>query len=389
MTNWLLHVVLAVLLVLSATGSAPARQHAAADTGHVAAAGRYTTPAQLLGEMTAREKAGQMLIVYNSPADFLVEHGVGGVILFTNMVTDARALADELRAKQAAVRIPLLVCIDQEGGNINRLVNLECFASTLSAHRMSQLTAHDIAAIAAEVTDFLREVGININFAPCLDPVRGSACDTTYMAHRHRSFGDNPETITSKAGAFLDGAACAGGFNILQHFPGYDVATNSDVEMTHSTAPLQTIDRNLIPFANLVQRSGGVMMSNIAYDSLDSVPAVLSARVVGMARALVGDRLVITDDLWAGSLREMVAPPGADFATDLPDELFTRLVERAVLAGNDMLLITYPAKVPVMLDAITRLVAHDPAAQRLVDAAVLRILAAKQRLFPQLFRAAQ
>jgi len=340
-----------------------------------------TTPEQLLSSLTPAEKAGQMIIVYNTDVDFLREYNVGGIILFKPMVTDSLLLERELAQKQRAMAIPLLVCIDQEGGSINRLGNLARFAKTPAAEELTRFPDRVVRSSAAELTDFLLSVGININFAPCLDPARSLATgQPTYMAVNQRSFGDSPALITRKAGAFLSGVNQAGGLAGVKHFPGYDAPQNSDQRLTVSPASAEAIAQYLLPFAELAPSCDGVMMSNIVYSELDSLPAVLSARVVAWARSLYGDGLIVTDDLWAVSVRQVVDPAITSLRQETSDRKFAALVEMAVLAGNDMLLITYPDKVPVMIEAITQLMERNHRAQQSVDAAVLRILRLKQKL---------
>jgi beta-glucosidase-like glycosyl hydrolase len=159
------------------------------------------------------------------------------------------------------------------------------------------------------------------------------------------------------------------------------VTGNSDLNLTVSAAGKAELERFIQPFRQVIGHANGLMMSNIVYKNLDSLPAVLSTRVVGQARQICGDKLIITDDLWAVSVRQVVAPGLQDFKTDIPDTQFTRLVEMTVMAGNDMLLITHQKKVPVMIRAITQLVARDANAKKKVDEAVLRILKLKQQLF--------
>ena len=121
-------------------------------------------------------------------------------------------------------------------------------------------------------------------------------------------------------------------------------------------------------------------MSNIVYTTLDSVPAVLSPVVVGKAREFFGDRVIITDDLWAVSVRQVVEPACHTFRHPTSDLLFKKLVKLAVRAGNDMLLITHGGKVAIMVEAIVECAREDDACRKLVDAAVKRIMKLKDEL---------
>ena len=244
---------------------------------------------QLLSRLTAAEKAGQMVIVYNTDIDFLREHNVGGIILFKPMVTDSLLLKRELEQKQRAMAIPLLVCIDQEGGTINRLGNLARFATTPAAVELTGLPDRVVRSNAAELTDFLLSVGININFAPCLDPARSLATgQPTYMADHQRSFGDSPALITRKAGAFLSGVSQAGGLAVVKHFPGYDAPQNSDQRLTVSPASAESIAQYMLPTIQGFVMSGHTAPWNAFVDAVSETHEKAAKRPKNGRRTLNG-----------------------------------------------------------------------------------------------------
>ena len=88
----------------------------------------------------------------------------------------------------------------------------------------------------------------------------------------------------------------------------------------------------------------------------------------------------MTDDLWGAALRGYVLPDSTVPPAGYPDSAFALLVEYAVRAGNDMLMITYPRKVPLMLTAITAMAENDASVKTHLDDAVRRILKAKKKL---------
>jgi len=112
--------------------------------------------------------------------------------------------------------------------------------------------------------------------------------------------------------------------------------------------------------------------------------------MVGWARSLCQDKLIITDDLWGTALRSYISGGGEVSSRHYPDEDFRRLVTQAFWAGNDMLMITYPEKVKVMQAALQSLVRKDPQARKRMDESVRRILLAKEKLgLIQVSRAAE
>jgi beta-N-acetylhexosaminidase len=140
------------------------------------------------------------------------------------------------------------------------------------------------------------------------------------------------------------------------------------------------MEQYLLPFRALCEKADGIMMSNIVYRNVDSLPAVLSPKIAGMARGICGENLLITDDLWAVSLRSFVHPDKPIHKTHYPDDRFSRITELAVRAGNDMLMITYPKKVPLMIRTIREMAKKDPKIKQRVDESVLRILKAKEKI---------
>lgn len=332
-------------------------------------------------ELTPEELAGQMIVVYNADAPLLAKYCIGGIIMFTGMIKDSASVATELAAKQKAMKIPLLVCIDQEGGGVNRLAHIPAFADAPSATKMADMSTQEVTKQGYTTGRFLRAVGINTNFAPCLDPAIGCNSDTvTYMALRERSFNGASQTIVSGAGAFLAGTRSGKCLAFAKHFPGYDVAGNSDKVITRSMASSADITHYIEPFQKLQEQVDGVMMSNIVYENIDTLPAVLSPRIVGMAREIYPQKIIITDDLWAVSVRQIVEPNISGFKHATPDSLFAKLVTLAVEAGNDMLLITHMGKVATMVDAIMAYMAVSPQNTEQVKRSVQRILSLKEKL---------
>jgi beta-N-acetylhexosaminidase len=334
----------------------------------------------LLAAMSAREKAGQMILVYFSPEKFLLEHRVGGVLILQNMVMNDDTLGRRLRSIQKKMRVPLLVTIDQEGGMVNRLSRRTGWRHTPSARELGGWQPDSIRGYARNTCRELGLLGINVNLAPVLDPAVNSANRNTFMASMERSFGNGAGSIAAAARPFIEGCRDQGVFCIAKHFPGYDVESNSDFDTAFSYADSSAINSYIEAFRTLRGEAAGIMMSSIHYRSVCDSPAVFSGTLVSWARKTVGDDIIMTDDLWGTSLRSFMLPGMRPDARTYPDSAFARMVECAVRAGNDMLMITYPAKVPLMIRTITDLAARDPQTAASVDSSVRRILQLKRRM---------
>jgi len=231
----------------------------------------------------------------------------GGVVLFARNIEDAR----QLRALTAALHARgIAVAIDQEGGRVNRLRNIigECARDGRQTGR------------------WLREYGIDINFAPVCD--LALTPPGTDNALQERCWGRSADEVIAGAGVFLDELQAEGVAGCLKHFPGLGAATLD----SHEELPV--IERDpadgLAPFAALAPRAKAIMVGHAIYPALDPHrPASLShAITTGLLRERLGFRgTIFTDDLEMGAIN-----------TAMP---FAEAVVAAVRAGADRLLVCH------------------------------------------------
>jgi len=312
---------LAVAAVV-ATGCAlpaPADADPAADTA------ARLTPAQLAGQLVAFGVPGTSV----PPAlRARIRRGeVGAVILFGRNVPSlaaTRRLVARLQAirRPAGLRAPLLVMVDQEGGQVRRLPG----PPARSAAELSRSGPRAGLAAGRAAGRLLRGVGANVDLAP----VAGVARRGSFLAAFGRSFGARPAHVARMTVAFAAGLRASGVAATAKHFPGLGSATrNTDdrpVTVPLSRATLRSVDER--PFAALVaHRVPLVMMASATYPALDPArPAVLSSAVVGgELRGRLGfGGVVMTDALDTPAL----APFGGTAA----------IAVRAAGAGNDLLI---------------------------------------------------
>ncbi|OGK04293.1 MAG: hypothetical protein A2519_18210 [Candidatus Raymondbacteria bacterium RIFOXYD12_FULL_49_13] len=334
----------------------------------------------LMAALSDREKIGQMILVYHSPYEFLREYNVGGVLIMSSMLKDPGALAREIKAAQERMPIGLLVTIDQEGGKVNRLSHLADRIPASSARELAAMSLDSIEQQAAAIALQLKALQVNVNLAPVLDPSRNWKGEETFMSVRERSFGRGYKDILPPARAFVRGFSRHGIMCIAKHFPGYDVYTNSDEAIAVSGADSTAVYEHIKIFDAAIGDLGGILMSSIHFSAFSKKPAVFSEKMVGLARRICGDKLVVTDDLWGTALRSFVSQGKNLGSAHYPDADFAQLVSMAFWAGNDLLMITYPEKVRIIQQTLLRLVTQDPLARQRMDESVRRVLIAKQTL---------
>jgi len=335
--------------------------------------------AAVLDNLTLEQKVGQLFLVYHPPADFMAAHEFGGSLVMESMLRDADGLAASLAEARRLCAVPPLAAMDQEGGQINRLRPLPGFEKVPGAAAMATWPADSIRTTAQRVARRMAELGLALNLAPVLDPTQNVDHQFTLMQTRGRSFGLESREIVRPARAFMAGCADAGVLCVLKHFPGYVVSENSDHEVAESLANRSALLGYIHPFAACMDSAGAVMMSSIHYSLLSEVPAVFDSNLVSLARCGFADRVVMTDDLWGTALRAWIS--GGDVEKgDYPAEDLERLTLTAFDAGNDMLMITFPAKAVDMKAVLVEACRRDPVRRKRLEVSVRRILILKARL---------
>lgn len=255
----------------------------------------------------------------------LLEPCVGGVILFSRNIgtyPELMALTDSIRA----LRPELLICVDQEGGRVQRCKDgftrippMQIFSKLYRSDALDALRrARDCGwLLASEVL----AAGIDFSFTPVLD-VDDNYCSVI----GDRAFADDPDTVTELSRAFIAGAHEAGMKVTGKHFPGHgSVRGDSHLELPVDERTWEDIrDSDLIPFADQINGSGAidaVMPAHILFPSVDR------EQPVGFSRHWLQE-----------ILREKLQFDGVIFSDDLT-------MEGAAVAGS------YPNRAELALDA--------------------------------------
>jgi beta-N-acetylhexosaminidase len=333
---------------------------------------------------TLRERIGQMLLVgfrgltadEAEPTSRLVSDGtIGGVLLFSvdQLTGGPRNVEspEQLRGLIAALageaaRAPLLVAVDEEGGQVARLGPANGFASTRSAADLGRGDPSETAAAAAEIAATLGGVGVNLNLAPVVDLALNP--DNPIIAAVDRSFSADPAVVTAHARAFVEAHRAAGIRTAIKHFPGQGSA-GGDTHLGIVDVTDEWTDVELEPFRALVAEglADAVLTAHIFNATLDAAhPATLSAATVdGLLRSELGfDGVVISDDLQMGAIRDAHGFDGA--------------VALTIEAGVDLLLIANqlvyePDVATRVVDLVERLVGEGRISEARIDAAYRRI----------------
>ena len=121
------------------------------------------------------------------------------------------------------------------------------------------------------------------------------------------------------------------------------------------------------------------MMSSVSFVRISSRPAVFEPKIVKMAREMSPETVILTDDLWGVSLRAWVSGNERVRSKNYPAKDFRKLVRTALMAGNDMFMITYPQKAVEMVNYLTSLSKQSKYYREHIEESSARILKMKYR----------
>jgi beta-N-acetylhexosaminidase len=339
-------------------------------------------PGPLAG-WTLEQKIGQIVMVgvnlaapQQASIDAVTDSHVGNVFLQNRSSAGTEPVLDLVHQLTSQVSddtthgTALFVAIDQEGGQVQTLTG-PGFSTIPPALTQGSLPAADLQASATTWGHELAAAGVNLNLAPVVDiPTQDGAAANAPIGHYQREFGYDLTTVTTHADAFAAGMAAAGVDTAVKHFPGLGRVTGDTDTTANVTDDLTGPSSDQVAsFQHAV--AGGtpfVMVSTAIYALIDpTAPAAFSSPVVtGLLRGTLGfDGVVITDDLSAAA--QVAAWTPGDRAID------------ALEAGCDIVLASKdPTVLPAMITALTQKAQTDDAFAAKVDAAVLRVLAAKR-----------
>jgi beta-N-acetylhexosaminidase len=324
-------------------------------------------PARLImSKMTLDEKIGQMIIIgfEGQTADtetqrLISDYNISGINLLGRNIKDPEQIKGLISGLQDISHFRLLIAADQEGGEVVRFKFLDEQTPESGIKDAAQAEA-----VAAERASELKNLGVNMIFAPVMDYVSATS---SYLFSR--TFETDPDKIAELGAAMIRGYLRGGIIPVAKHFPGYG---NMDMD-PHKNLAVNDIgnaelENNLLPFKMIVKNlAPAIMTAHIVVPSVDSKPATRSPMFLnGVLRDEFGFKgVIITDDLEMASAGASAEQAAVD----------------AVTAGADMIIVSDLLKKQVsVFNRLKQAVQTGEISEQRINESVIRILNLKKLL---------
>ncbi len=361
-----------------------------------------------VSNMTLEEKIEQMLIldyslvpygkeneedatqISDSVKEIISSHNFGGIILFRDNARETKKTLELINSfKMAATsenskhKIPLFMCVDQEGGRVTRLGTGTSMPGNMALGAINDYdTTKEYAGVIGKE---LNALGFNVDFAPVLDVNNNPANPIIGV----RSFSSDPQRVSKMGEAFIEGLHNENIASTLKHFPGHgDTATDSHTGLPMIDKSLDEIrNLELIPFkAGIDKGADMIMTAHIVYPQIEktkyiskktgeeiTLPATLSKTILtDILRSELGfEGLIVTDALNMAAIAEHFDKKDVvRYALNADVDILLMPVS---LLNNDGNVIDY-------VTMIAELVRAGEIDEAKIDASVSRILKLKNKM---------
>ncbi|MGY8782363.1 MAG: glycoside hydrolase family 3 N-terminal domain-containing protein [Fidelibacterota bacterium] len=332
-----------------------------------------------------KQEIGQLIIAgfrgtsINKESDivkFINDYNLGGVILYdedleiggsgSRNISSPKQLKKLVAGLQSITEKSLLIAVDQEGGEVERLRKIYGFSGTPSWNQIGLLNSKLMTKqFAEDMVEDLSSMGINLNFAPVIDLDYGVG---TVISDTKRAFSHDTEVLIEHTRIFSEVHRSKNIITSGKHFPGLGSA-NTDTHEGYTDITETWSVKDLHPFNELIKSKDldTIMVSHALDKKLDDkFPASLSKKIIqGMLREDLGfNGIIICDDPSMRAISDHYSLK----------EIFKLMINAGVdlfCLGNN--LIYDKNYIPKSIEAITKLVENNEVSMERIRDSIKRI----------------
>jgi beta-N-acetylhexosaminidase len=318
-------------------------------------------------DLDLSEQLGQLLMVGvsgaldSSESQVIQRYHIGSVILLDQDDHDADEVA-ELTAQLNKLDESLLIAVDQEGGQVQRLDG-EGFTRIPAAADQAAMGNTRLAARAKDWGEELSKAGVKLNLAPVADVVPAELADSNEpIGQTKRGYGSDPQVVSAKTEAFITGMHEAAIGTAIKHFPGLGSADgNTDGSQKVTDDTITSDSTALQPFKHNFRTADAVMVSSAYYTKIDPDNiAAFSPTVIGLIRQAGFDKVILSDDM--GKAKAMSGTEAADRGV------------KFIRAGGDLAISISADVAADIYNGLDQQAEDDPNFAALVEQAATRVL---------------
>jgi beta-N-acetylhexosaminidase len=258
----------------------------------------------------SKDIIGRLLIVgfdgvemSSSLRSLLIRLQPAGVILFARNIVGSEQTYQLLQDCQACVSTPMFLCVDMEGGKVDRFRNVTgpspSAADVFATGDRKLFRKHGKV-----IGESCRALGFNTDLAPVVD----LAFEASRTVMSSRAVSADARQVVIYAREFLAGLASAGVLGVAKHFPGLGEANlDTHQELPSVEKPWKKLwEEDLCPYRIMRRELPMVLVGHAAYPAVtrERTPASLSKKwITDILRRKIGYRgLVVSDDLEMGGV---------------------------------------------------------------------------------------
>lgn len=327
-------------------------------------------------ELSLEEKIGQMLIMgledkEQKEIDSIIKKlKIGGIIIYKknyNNYEQMLGLINNIKEMNAENKIPITISVDQEGGRVNRMppeiLNLK--SATKFANSKDVELVKETGNIIGKM---LSETGISMDYAPILDIRR--------FEEKHaigdRCYGENKEDVEKYAIEVMKKIQQNNVIAVIKHFPGHGLTKkDSHFRIPKIKEKIEQLQKeDMQPFEAAIKNGAdAIMVGHLIIKDVDKkYPASLSKKVIQkyLIEKYNYNGLIITDDMKMMAIRLHYN--------------MKRAVKRAILAGNDIVMIDLSyKKVDKIIKYIIGQIKKGKISEERINKSVEKILRIKEK----------
>ncbi len=326
--------------------------------------------------LSLEEKIGQMFIIglENKEQEELnkivKKIKIGGVIIYKkdyNNYEQMLSLINNIKELNAENKIPITISVDQEGGRVNRMpseiLNLK------SATKFANSGDVELVKKTGDIIGkMLNETGISMNYGPIMDIRR--------FEEKHpigdRCYGKNKEDVEKYAIEVMKQLQQNNVISVIKHFPGHGLTKkDSHFKIPKVKEKIEMLEKeDMEPFEVAIKNGAdAIMIGHLIIKDVDrKYPASLSKKMIQkyLIEKYNYNGLIITDDIKMMAIRLHYN--------------MKRAVKRAILVGNDIVLIGHSLKkVERVIKYIINQVKKGKIPEERINKSVEKILQIKEK----------